>query len=500
MFFSRHILPLILLGGGKSIVFPANAASNATHGVWHPPKASWITDLAQVVNGTGVHGFIFNSSINPKGVNYGTYNWCNMPHVRKDTYPEASGDLQLEYIEVIHRHHKRTPYASNQFPHEDISWDCSDIGLSITSSPLLPDFSFPAAATYWNISIPPSQPFAALLPSPNSTCAFPQITHGGFLDSYQHGVDLATVYRSLLGRGYSPEKIKFRATNNIITSQVAGALIRGMFRGRLPAGDRPNIPLQIQPPQIDSLEPTYPCPSSAALTSSIRSSAEWQDHLAASSALYNSLDAVSGVDPNDEGWHSSWDRYYDALSARQCHEKPLPCSPSDPANCILQTQADTVYRLGQWEYSFQYRGSGPQTLQATQASFGVWISELAAHLRSKMSGESEVVYFHNVAHDGSVSRLLSILQLEKMVWPGMGAEVVFELYSRRGSGNHHGSSGARSTKKWYIRILWSGMILRSSNSTLGEAEMLDADIFLNYIDELAGPGANQVVDMCGTEV
>ena len=30
----------------------------------------------------------------------------------------------LQYVEVIHRHHKRTPYSSNMFFKEDIEWSC----------------------------------------------------------------------------------------------------------------------------------------------------------------------------------------------------------------------------------------------------------------------------------------------------------------------------------------------------------------------------------------
>lgn len=30
----------------------------------------------------------------------------------------------LEFVEVIQRHHKRTPYASNTFFKEDITWSC----------------------------------------------------------------------------------------------------------------------------------------------------------------------------------------------------------------------------------------------------------------------------------------------------------------------------------------------------------------------------------------
>lgn len=34
----------------------------------------------------------------------------------------------LEYVEVIQRHHKRTPYASNTFFKESVSWSCDGEG------------------------------------------------------------------------------------------------------------------------------------------------------------------------------------------------------------------------------------------------------------------------------------------------------------------------------------------------------------------------------------
>lgn len=68
---------------------------------WYPPASSWITDLSAVVNGTGVYGFVFNSSQLPEGTPYGTYNWCNMPHVRAQEYPKASDEYKLEYVEVV---------------------------------------------------------------------------------------------------------------------------------------------------------------------------------------------------------------------------------------------------------------------------------------------------------------------------------------------------------------------------------------------------------------
>jgi hypothetical protein len=67
---------------------------------WHAPQQSWINDLGQVLNSTGTHGFLFNSSQLLDGVRYGTYNWCNMPHVRKEEYVRVSDDYELVYVEV----------------------------------------------------------------------------------------------------------------------------------------------------------------------------------------------------------------------------------------------------------------------------------------------------------------------------------------------------------------------------------------------------------------
>ncbi len=60
-----------------------------------------------------------------------------MPHVRKSEYKIPSSEYQLQYVEIIQRHHKvnhhsgayeegayagqRTPYASNTFFKEDIT-------------------------------------------------------------------------------------------------------------------------------------------------------------------------------------------------------------------------------------------------------------------------------------------------------------------------------------------------------------------------------------------
>lgn len=338
-----------------------------------------------------------------------------------------------------------------------------------------------SANSYWSVFTSDTNPF---VPSGfNGTCQFPQITRQGLDDSFQHGKDLYGVYHDLLN--FLPSSLTtnltYRVTNNVITSQVAGMLIAGMYPPTSP------LPLLIQPPNIDSLEPQYPCPAASTLYSSYAVGSKapnWTAHLTASSPLFNALDTISGIPRDSVDWHKSLDHYYDNLSARQCHAKKLPCSITNASKCVTQEQADTVYRLGQYEYSFIHRDA-PESLPAAVGSYGVFLAELAQNIRDSLSGKSPVIYRHNVAHDGSVSRLLSILQVEVMVWVGMGSEVVFEIYGREGEG-----------EKRFIRILWGGQVLRSSNPSLGVVDMLDLEVFLGYVDGLVGARAGKVVGFC----
>lgn len=198
-------------------------------------------------------------------------------------------------------------------------------------------------------------------------------------------------------------------------------------------------------------------------------------------------------------------------SARQCHDKPLPCKLINSANstsCVNQTIADEVYRFGNWEYSYIYRDS-PTSLNAAVGSFGVWIAELATHIRDLISGKSNVIYRHNIAHDGSLSRLLSFLQIDVMVWPGMGAEVVFEVYQKTDTSTDTAlgtatpgasSSSAKSPSRYYMRVLWGGKVLKSSSPTLGLMDMVPLETVLAYFDGLAGFGASYIVGKCNGSI
>lgn len=510
MYYNMHWITvqnaLLISSFASRLQVLAQGSSSSSDLSWYAPNTTRINSLTSAINGTDVYGFVFNSSTDPAGTPYGTYNWCNMPHVRPQEYPKADPLYNLEYVEVvgrilceleksqyanaikIHRHHKRTPYAANTFPVESYPWYCSDEGLFYYGQPL-PASNLTAASTYWAVFDSNSNPFA--VQGFNGTCQFPQITSSGLRDSFQHGADLKAVYQDMLGfipSTYNNNTVSYRVTNNVITSQVAGELVAAMYPGQ--TDSHVVTPLLIQPDSIDSLEPAYSCPRATSITDSYgpgSTSPGWVAHLDASAPLFRALDALSGVDPTASDWHVSWDHYFDNLSSRLCHDKPLPCNVSNPSLCVTQKQADEVFRLGEYEYSYIYRDD-PMSLTASVASYGIYVAELASNLRAAASdgsgsyGAKGMKYRHNVAHDGSISPLLSILQVDVMVWPGMGAEVVFEMYSK---GDDH-----------YLRVLWGGQVLRSNNPSLGYMNMVPLQTFLDYIDGLVGQGASMVPALC----
>lgn len=73
------------------------------------------------------------------------------------------------------------------------------------------------------------------------------------------------------------------------------------------------------------------------------------------------------------------------------------------------------------------------------------------------------------AHDGSISPVLGLLQMAYPIWPGMGSEVVFELWRKGG--------------KPYVRVLFSGQPLETS-TPLGTLDMIPLDKLDKYFDNV----------------
>ncbi|KZO89951.1 histidine phosphatase [Calocera viscosa TUFC12733] len=458
----------------------ANAAVASFPSVVHyPPLNSTGDDLTFAINGTGAPG-IFNSSFTPDDIYSVTYNWCNMPHVRTKEYKVADSSYKLEYVELIHRHHKRTPYASNIFPNgaEDILWNCDGEGPATYGKNATGPGSV-VLPIQWSAFTSPNNPFTTIQGFNGSNCQFPQISADGIADSWTHGFDLASVYKDKLGflpAELDPNRMHYRVTNNVITSQVAGGLIKAMYP------DLTGYQVLIQSSSFDSLEPAYSCPAANAVNSQYQgANSTWAQHLQLAAPVYDKLDAVSNIPRNDTGgWHVSFDHYYDNLSAKQCHGFPLPRNVNNTDICVDQDLANTVYRLGNWEYAYNFRLAQNSTLYSA-GDYGAWILELKANLDGKVAGTNQDIYRHNIAHDGSVAPLMGALQVANGYWPGMGTEVVFELYSKSNS--------------WFIRVLIGGQPMQTS-TPMGTLDMVDYNTFHTYLESLVGTNGSELFAWC----
>ncbi|EFW98684.1 histidine acid phosphatase [Grosmannia clavigera kw1407] len=521
--------PLSVLDGGLECASKDTGSRTLSAGApgsrepWFPPRTGLVNNLtAALYTPSGVYGFRYDGSLVPDA-DYGVYNWCNMPHVRRDRYVVPPPSFALRYVELVHRHHKRTPYAANAFPVEPYHWDCSDAQVHHYNQPTGTDHH-PGDAFLRPDAAVPGNPFAATAPGLHGSCRFPQLTHGGLVDAWQHGADLYGVYHDLLhflpdlaANDSSQTEIQaawttqtaFRVTNNQITSETASMVWGGMLAA---AGQRSpswSLPFSVEPVGVDGLEPQYDCPAGAVAFADITGldidsvhgdsrayrSRAWNAHLVAAADVFRRLDAASGVLPGDRDFHSSFDHYYDSLSARRCHDLPDVVG-------VDRNLADTVFRLGQWEYSRMFRDDA-RSLGASAALWGVWVAQLAAHLRTAAADRQTAPrYRHNVAHDGSLSRLLSILQADDMVWPGMGSEVVVELWEKTDHVDDHVDQDAdvnadiSTHPHHYIRVLFGGRLLRSSHPDLADLDMRPLDALLAYLDDLVGPDASLVPRKC----
>ncbi|KAH3663968.1 hypothetical protein OGAPHI_004682 [Ogataea philodendri] len=456
------------------------AALTGAEIVHHAPVDNEFSSLEQVFNASrGTNGGVYNSSDVPDE-EYGIYNFCNMPHVRKDHYPQVdTSKYKLQFVEVSHRHHKRTPYATNCYPKEALVLYCDDALNNYYSEFRTQRESNDTLKISWANYQNPNNPFNYIDNGYNGTCQFPQISYAGLEDSYQHGLDIYGVYGKLLDflpETYNSEHVNFRVTNNVITSQVASALIKALYP------EETGIDVKIEVDGFDALEPSYSCDFADDLYSEIRSTPEWEQHLKNASDLYSELDNITGVDPKASGWHVSFDHYFDNTAFRLCHGYDLACNADNSSLCMTEDQAEQIFRLGDYEYNYTWRINENSTLYAA-TDYGAYFNELKHRLVDKTTGASALKYSHNVIHDGSISGMLGFLQINYLRWPGMGSEVVFELYE-----------GLKDSK-WYVRTLYGGQVLETTGP-LGTIDMIPLEKLVDYIESMIGENAETLVDYC----
>ncbi|WFD20573.1 hypothetical protein MCAP1_002820 [Malassezia caprae] len=383
-----------------------------------------------------------------KGKSDGSYNYCSMPHPTTSQYkepePVANGTVKanLTALLYIQRHQKRTAY--NLFPYgENEHYDCSDaepflyMGASNSSQPKpLPVY----AATY----VDRQNPLYATLT--NSTCQFPQLTVGGFLDGVQHGKELYELYGEkyhVIPSEPSKETVWLRSSTAPLTQGSAGGVLRGLW----PHYNKP-LPLHQQIDSIDSHEPS--CDYMDTLKSASMSTKSWKKHLKVTESLRKELAHM--LFTNNSDWNSDFDHYNDNFQARLCNGYKLPCDQSGSGKCVTNEQARQVFVAGDWEYNY-YWVDRENVTEAIQLTSGLYIKDMLKQLQEVESGKSSLKYMHHFMHDGDIGPLAGSLGIRSLRWPGMASNIAIELWKT-------------DKHQTYVRALYSGHTLQSRHGNM----------------------------------
>ncbi|KDQ50599.1 hypothetical protein JAAARDRAFT_41911 [Jaapia argillacea MUCL 33604] len=387
-------------------------------------------------------GGIYNSSSAPSNLPWNSYNYCNAPHVNAQHYvePEHEG-VRLVYLNVMMRHHKRTP--DNLYPNENSlnpssGWDCSSF-LQYSygdSDPSSPEGTSPRI--FHETSLPHSHPF--LRQFWNGSCDAGQLTKGGLDDSIHHGKDFFDVYHRKLGfldGRVTEEELYVRTSTETRTFQVAGGMLYGMD----PSITGRSFRVHTQPATVDSLVPRYPCPAANDIRNAYQSVPVWTDHLLQNQDLQSRLDDTLGT-AGLSAWSAWYDPFFDTFTSRTCHGHPLPCNSSGA--CVSQDDANRVFQIGDFEYDYIWN-SAQNASNYVDLTFGVMFSELDSNFRAYQSGKEHFKARLYVGHDGSMIRLASGLGLGKnspLRWPALGSEIVMEVW--------------RSDQGLFVRVMHEG--------------------------------------------
>ncbi|KAA8568280.1 hypothetical protein EYC84_007316 [Monilinia fructicola] len=416
-----------------------------------------LNDTSYITNRSlGSYGGIYSAlaKFTISNVTYGTYDYCSMPHPRVSEYklpePVANGNVKAKivYLEYLQRHQRRTMY--NVLPSgETTPFNCSDVLPYLYAGPRDSTSQQPVPV-YSQTYTDPGNPFLSTYIS--GTCQYPQLTIGGLLDGQQHGRDLSEVFGatgklSLFPTVPSREATYFRSSESPLTQQSAGSVLRGIWPNY-----RATVPLHQQATSIDTVNAGYSCSAISSLLAQIRSTSEWQAHLAATSTLRSTLGNMFSA--GSSAWQGTMDHFADNFQARLCNGYSLPCSPINVSNCVTQEMAEEVFRTGDWEWNYYWRAN-PYAQRYIQLVEGLFIGEIVSRLESVVNGTvGEGKYSHTFIHDGDIGPIAGALGINALRWPGMGSNIAFEVWKVQ-------NYTAETNDFYFARVLYSGQSMKS---------------------------------------
>ncbi|KAJ1952688.1 hypothetical protein EC988_003413 [Linderina pennispora] len=293
----------------------------------------------------------------------------------------------------------------------------------------------------------------------SGNCELGQLTDFGSETMVRLGKTLRLIYIDKLGcmsQGSWANDIYFRA-DYIWHTQQSGHSVTGW--------PHQDVVMHMRPKSMETLINTGGnCPASSAAFGKAFSTPEYAKYSAQITAFMNRTLGIlqpsstptwrAGMNANDYLWLSV------------CHDKPLPCSSTNPSDCLTAADAVAAY-----EHSSKQNEIIQATGNVTRLFVGPFLGEIRRPIASAVNGKAKAKFELHSAHDITVYYLLSLLQKEDMSrWPVYGSNLIFETWKNNKNGSY------------VVRLLYNGEVVTATKVSSLDWNTLPLDSFFKVAD------------------
>ncbi|KAJ1834699.1 hypothetical protein LPJ63_001749 [Coemansia sp. RSA 2711] len=382
-----------------------------------------------------------------------SYNYCNPGYPSVQSYTSLPG-ATLEFVQAVVRHGDRTPVS--YIPNDDSTWRCDGVeeetylhGAGESKDNTTGSFKQLVLIPKWNGKYGFSNQLW------QGSCEEGELTDRGKRQHNTLGTQLRSIYVNKLG--YLPanlnstDEVYLRTTHIWRTKNSAESLLGALWpkRGITPQAA---IPMHTYPKRIETMYGNRDaCPGISTVNAQIMESKTYQDFLREQGPLMARLADI--MDVRGSGWTTGWDKFFDVLNARHCHDMKLPCSRANSTQCATAADVVQATRNANHEWRYKYRDSplGNDLLRLDIGSFvGTLRDQMQDHINGH-AGKLKLALYSG--HDSTVWPLLFVLRAgsRQSLWPPYASNLIFELWKQ--------PDGSR-----VIRVIFNGEVLQLDES------------------------------------
>ncbi|KAI8097301.1 histidine phosphatase superfamily [Halteromyces radiatus] len=414
-------------------------------------------------------------------------------------YAPVPGDLELVYLQVVHRHGERTPVRSRLEKIIPSTWNLCDANRAMFATIL--DFNKSQGRS--NDGIPASfVPLQRIVEKngmsgndqvtyPAGACYYGQLTNLGRKNMTSLGARLREIYIDKLHYlpDYFDEKqVYIRSSDYPRTQESVQQMVAG---GLYPDGKRSDdsiLQIRIRDPRTENLYSNPNCARLRELSKEFRTKVaelHKDDFKNLTKKLEKYVDDVSLVS------HPSANGILDTVVSAKVHGFDLPVEFDDQV--LLDLEKIVVH---EWFYSHM------ESNEVRRLGLG----RLMADIRDRMVrrangtdhkvGEEEYKLSIYSGHDTTIAPILIILGGYDNRWPPFGSSIIFELFKKQGTTTSDGGMFGWFNKKnkeedHFVRVRFNNKILQlpgcaekgKHHSDSGDQSLCTLEAFKKIVQE-----------------